>query len=309
MCMDVCGVCLTVEKEGSGGRARRWWETRHWPLGCPAGSWEEQGRGGMSWGYREGVGKLGRKEEREEGMGMGCTKNGAPTHENQMKGRLDDSLGLWEEEREKKGTHKAVRVRLHLSIMARCAPDALLPVLVLMNVSIITQHVYCISIDVFNLGLAQSLTSYVSSLLTTEDVLWRKNKSERKRHLLGLFSKFMLYFSVRCNSMSHKNLKSHHPAVSLSLHTYNQSEDIFFVSLHLAVEHDKEFLPVRRHHREFRFDLSRIPEGEAVTAAEFRIYKDFIHERYDNETFRISVYQVLEEHSDRWAWFLFYTLF
>lgn len=68
-----------------------------------------------------------------------------------------------------------------------------------------------------------------------------------------------------------------------------------------AVEHDKEFLPVRRHHREFRFDLSRIPEGEAVTAAEFRIYKDFIHERYDNETFRISVYQVLEEHSDRYA--------
>lgn len=67
------------------------------------------------------------------------------------------------------------------------------------------------------------------------------------------------------------------------------------------MEHDKEFLPVRRHHREFRFDLSRIPEGEAVTAAEFRIYKDFIHERFDNETFRISVYQVLEEHTDRWA--------
>lgn len=68
-----------------------------------------------------------------------------------------------------------------------------------------------------------------------------------------------------------------------------------------TVEHDKEFLPVRRHHREFRFDLSRIPEGEAVTAAEFRIYKDFIHESYNNETFRISVYQVLEEHSDRWG--------
>ncbi|TWW56893.1 Bone morphogenetic protein 7 [Takifugu flavidus] len=66
-----------------------------------------------------------------------------------------------------------------------------------------------------------------------------------------------------------------------------------------GVEHDKEFLPVRRHHKEFRFDLSRIPEGEAVTAAEFRIYKDFIHERFDNETFRISIYQVLEEHSDR----------
>lgn len=71
------------------------------------------------------------------------------------------------------------------------------------------------------------------------------------------------------------------------------------LSVFFVVEHDKEFLPVRRHHKEFRFDLSRIPEGEAVTAAEFRIYKDFIHERFDNETFRISVYQVLEEHSDR----------
>ncbi|XP_041114378.1 bone morphogenetic protein 7-like [Polyodon spathula] len=69
-----------------------------------------------------------------------------------------------------------------------------------------------------------------------------------------------------------------------------------FVNL---VEHDKEFLPVRRHHREFLFDLSRIPEGEAVTAAEFRIYKDFIHEQVHNETFLISIYQVLEEHPDR----------
>ena len=65
------------------------------------------------------------------------------------------------------------------------------------------------------------------------------------------------------------------------------------------MEHDKEFLSVRRHHREFRFDLSRIPDGEAVTAAELRIYKDFIHERFENETFRISVYQVLKEHNDR----------
>lgn len=73
----------------------------------------------------------------------------------------------------------------------------------------------------------------------------------------------------------------------------------YFPFFFFAVEHEKEFLPVRRHHREFRFDLSRIPEGEAVTAAEFRMYKDFIHERFDNETFRISIYQVLEEHSHR----------
>ncbi|XP_036178713.1 bone morphogenetic protein 7 isoform X2 [Myotis myotis] len=69
-----------------------------------------------------------------------------------------------------------------------------------------------------------------------------------------------------------------------------------FVNL---VEHDKEFFHPRYHHREFRFDLSKIPEGEAVTAAEFRIYKDYIRERFDNQTFRISVYQVLQEHLGR----------
>uniref|UniRef100_A0A8D1DBE0 Bone morphotic protein 7 n=1 Tax=Sus scrofa TaxID=9823 RepID=A0A8D1DBE0_PIG len=69
-----------------------------------------------------------------------------------------------------------------------------------------------------------------------------------------------------------------------------------FVNL---VEHDKEFFHPRYHHREFRFDLSKIPEGEAVTAAEFRIYKDYIREHFNNETFRISVYQVLQEHLGR----------
>lgn len=56
----------------------------------------------------------------------------------------------------------------------------------------------------------------------------------------------------------------------------------------------------QQHRQEFRFDLSRIPEGEAVTAAEFRIYKDFIQERYENETFRVGLYQVLQEPADRY---------
>ncbi|CAJ1051383.1 bone morphogenetic protein 7-like [Xyrichtys novacula] len=59
------------------------------------------------------------------------------------------------------------------------------------------------------------------------------------------------------------------------------------------VDQDQEIF-LNQHSREFRFDLSRIPEGEAVTAAEFRIYKDFIQERYENETFKVSVYQVLQ---------------
>lgn len=140
--------------------------------GFPAGTWDEQGQGGTG-----GVGKLGCEDEREQGVGKGYTEHQAPTHENQMKGRLDDSLGLWREERGKKEAHKAVRVRPHLSITARCVPDALLLVLVLMNVSIISQHVYWIAIDVFNLGLTQSRTSYVISSLITEDDGWfRKNE-------------------------------------------------------------------------------------------------------------------------------------
>lgn len=136
--------------------------------------WDMRGSG--SGGPRlGGAGMWGLRERGGDGDGVHQTSS-PPTHENQMKGSLDDSLGLWEEEREKKGAHKAVRVRLHLSIMAQCAPDASLLVLVLMNVSIISQHVNCISIDVSNLGL--SLTSFVSSSLTTDvdGLWWRKNE-------------------------------------------------------------------------------------------------------------------------------------
>ncbi|XP_047195204.1 bone morphogenetic protein 7 isoform X1 [Hippoglossus stenolepis] len=66
-----------------------------------------------------------------------------------------------------------------------------------------------------------------------------------------------------------------------------------FVNL---VDQDQD-LHYQQHRREFRFDLSRIPEGEAVTAAEFRIHKDFVQERYENDTFIVSIYQVLQEPS------------
>lgn len=66
-----------------------------------------------------------------------------------------------------------------------------------------------------------------------------------------------------------------------------------FVNL---VEKDKDFSHQRRHHKEFRFDLTQIPEGEAVTAAEFRIYKDRSHVRYENITLKVTVYQVVKEY-------------
>ncbi|KAF4790937.1 Bone morphogenetic protein 7 [Turdus rufiventris] len=65
------------------------------------------------------------------------------------------------------------------------------------------------------------------------------------------------------------------------------------------VEYDKEFTPHQRHHKEFKFNLSQIPEGEAVTAAEFRIYKDCVVGSFKNQTFLISIYQVLQEHQNR----------
>lgn len=66
------------------------------------------------------------------------------------------------------------------------------------------------------------------------------------------------------------------------------------------MEYDKEFSPRQRHHKEFKFNLSQIPEGEAVTAAEFRIYKDCVVGSFKNQTFLISIYQVLQEHQHRY---------
>lgn len=69
-----------------------------------------------------------------------------------------------------------------------------------------------------------------------------------------------------------------------------------FVNL---VEKDKDFSHQRRHYKEFRFDLTQIPDGEAVTAAEFRIYKDHSHMRYENITLKITIYQVIKEYQHK----------
>ncbi|KAM9332257.1 bone morphogenetic protein 6 [Pholidichthys leucotaenia] len=71
-----------------------------------------------------------------------------------------------------------------------------------------------------------------------------------------------------------------------------------FVNL---VEYDRELSPQRLHHKEFKFNLSQIPEGEAVTAAEFRLYKECVSRAFRNDTFLLKVYQVVKEHPDREA--------
>ncbi|XP_056594054.1 bone morphogenetic protein 6 [Triplophysa dalaica] len=69
-----------------------------------------------------------------------------------------------------------------------------------------------------------------------------------------------------------------------------------FVNL---VEYDRELSPQRRHHKEFKFNLSQLPEGEAITAAEFRIYKECVTRAFRNETFLLRVFQVVGIHQDR----------
>ncbi|KAI3363134.1 hypothetical protein L3Q82_011782, partial [Scortum barcoo] len=94
-------------------------------------------------------------------------------------------------------------------------------------------------------------------------------------------------------------LLGHSPALT-SAHDTNFLNDadmvMSFVNL---VEKDKDFSHQRRHYKEFRFDLTQIPDGEAVTAAEFRIYKDRSHSRYDNITLKVSIYQVIKEYQNK----------
>ncbi|CAB1349701.1 unnamed protein product, partial [Coregonus sp. 'balchen'] len=67
------------------------------------------------------------------------------------------------------------------------------------------------------------------------------------------------------------------------------------------VEADREMSPHRLHHKEFKFNLSQIPEGEAVTASEFRLYKECVSRTFRNETLLLNVYQVVQEHPNREA--------
>ncbi|XP_041933122.1 bone morphogenetic protein 8A [Alosa sapidissima] len=69
-----------------------------------------------------------------------------------------------------------------------------------------------------------------------------------------------------------------------------------FVNL---VEHERDLLQPRPYWKEFRFDLTPLPQGETVTAAEFRIYKTLTMGQRANHTLHISVYEIQRENRHR----------
>ncbi|CAB1351205.1 unnamed protein product [Coregonus sp. 'balchen'] len=69
-----------------------------------------------------------------------------------------------------------------------------------------------------------------------------------------------------------------------------------FVNL---VEQERDLLQPRPYWKEFRFDLTPLPKGETVTAAEFRIYKTLTMGQRANRTLHISVYEIQRENKHR----------
>ncbi|XP_064028785.1 bone morphogenetic protein 8A-like isoform X2 [Pogoniulus pusillus] len=62
---------------------------------------------------------------------------------------------------------------------------------------------------------------------------------------------------------------------------------------------DRDIFSPKPYWKEFRFDLTQVPAGESVTAAEFRIYKARGAGGHSNSSLHISIYEVAAEHSNR----------
>uniref|UniRef100_A0A3Q2Z088 Bone morphogenetic protein 5 n=1 Tax=Hippocampus comes TaxID=109280 RepID=A0A3Q2Z088_HIPCM len=107
---------------------------------------------------------------------------------------------------------------------------------------------------------------------------------------------FMLDLYNAMAAQGHSRKGYYSPHIAHDNHFLNDADMVMsFVNI---VEKDKDFSHQRRHYKEFRFDLTQILDGEAVTAAEFRIYKDRSHGRFDNLTLKVTIHQVIQEDAE-----------
>ncbi|XP_040192884.1 bone morphogenetic protein 8B-like [Rana temporaria] len=65
------------------------------------------------------------------------------------------------------------------------------------------------------------------------------------------------------------------------------------------VEHDRDIFHQKPYWKEFKFDMTQVPTGETVTAAEFRLFKTRSFSRHFNRTLHISVYEIHRDHAHR----------
>uniref|UniRef100_A0A3P8VUH0 Bone morphogenetic protein 5 n=1 Tax=Cynoglossus semilaevis TaxID=244447 RepID=A0A3P8VUH0_CYNSE len=125
-----------------------------------------------------------------------------------------------------------------------------------------------------------------------------KQASSAPLFMLDLYNAMHVGYSRVAQPYRAAPLLGHSPALTTAQDTNFLNDADMVMSFVNLVEKDKDFSHQRRHYKEFRFDLTQIPDGEAVTAAEFRIYKDRSHARYDNNTLKVSVYQVIKEDAE-----------